>query len=160
MRAATPLCAAKGDQLEPSSGPRHGDTRVLITGGNLTGGSDYRCAFGDNTLPVYAEHMNLTTSTIYCVAPAHIYSPTWSLSSYHSTASSIRETMSSSACTLPSRLMCSHQQQDRQMARLSSSSREAHSRMARITDAASPLAALQLKACRLVLLCRLLALDS
>lgn len=61
-------------RLSPSSGPLHGGTRVLIIGSHLTGGSDYRCAFGASTLPVYAQPMNLSTSTLYCVAPVHHYS--------------------------------------------------------------------------------------
>ena len=72
--------------LSPSSGPLAGGTRVLVLGANLTGGSDYRCAFGTRSLqhspignsttaPVFAEAENLTATTLVCTTPAHLAPP-------------------------------------------------------------------------------------
>lgn len=61
--------------LSPSSGPLEGGTLVLISGGNLTGGSEYRCAFGHSTLPVRAEPYNASDATLYCRSPAHPNAP-------------------------------------------------------------------------------------
>ena len=61
--------------LSPSSGPLSGATRVLVTGAQLDGGSDYRCAFGSRTAAVPAQPENLTAATLVCVTPPHVDAP-------------------------------------------------------------------------------------
>jgi hypothetical protein len=73
-------------ELSPSSGPLAGGTRVLVLGANLTGGSDYRCAFGTRSLqrspvgnsttaPVFAEAETLSATMLVCTTPPHLAPP-------------------------------------------------------------------------------------
>ena len=61
--------------LSPSSGPLEGGTLVLLSGANLTAGSDYRCAFGTSTLPVRTEPYNGSDATLYCLTRVHTHAP-------------------------------------------------------------------------------------
>ena len=81
-------------ELSPSSGPLTGGTHVLVKGANFSAGSDYRCAFGEYTIPVEAIKQ---TQVMAPFAAQHQFTRTLACSYLlrsHSTGSSTRVTWS------------------------------------------------------------------